>query len=400
MTETEDRPYVAAPHEPGRDTDDPPAIRRMRKAMLVGIAGVLLLLGLFGYLLADSQRQAREDVEQRFHDVAQVSAALTEGLFGVSQTGTMQQAAAQLGGRRVDERRLEALVRRGQAPYGEVFDIRGRRLAATSRAPADPAAGPAVALALRTGRAQLSNAIGSGPRALVEWAVPYRSAAGRRVYVTTIPMNVLGGFLGGFLRRVPNFADSESVVVDGRGVALGGSGMRLALGRPLRDRDLREALRGREQGDYGDDRYFAASEISGSTWKVSIATDRSDLYSSVDGARRTIPWLLFAAFALAAVAGLLFMRRSAQAAAELQRKELSERHAVEINDNIIQGLALASYELQRGERMAGSSQVAETLREAQRLVSELLGQGEVQPGQLRREAAARTDRPPPRGEGA
>jgi hypothetical protein len=43
--------------------------------------------------------------------------------------------------------------------------------------------------------------------------------------------------------------------------------------------------------------------------------------------------------------------------------------------------------------MAGSSQVSETLREAQRLVSELLGQGEVQPGQLRRGVAARTDPP-------
>jgi hypothetical protein len=99
------------------------------------------------------------------------------------------------------------------------------------------------------------------------------------------------------------------------------------------------------------------------------------------------------------------MRRAALNAAELQRKELSERHAVEINDNIIQGLALASYELERGERMAGSTQVAETLREAQRLVSELLGKGEVQPGQLRRDAAARTDppgsreTPPPPSEG-
>ena len=63
--------------------------------------------------------------------------------------------------------------------------------------------------------------------------------------------------------------------------------------------------------------------------------------------------------------------------------------------NIIQGLALAKYQLQAGEGKASADQVAETLREAQRLVSNLLGDAEVQAGQLRREIAAETSRPEP-----
>jgi hypothetical protein len=375
----------------------PPAIKRMRAAMTAGVALVIALLGVFAYSLVDSQQQAREDVEQRFADVAQVSAALTVGIFEISQTATQQQAMTQLGDARVDPRRLEALARRGQAPYLEVYDARGRRIAATARAPRDTAPTPEVRYALRTGRSRLSNAIGIGPQAVAEWAIPFRTSSGRRVYLSAIPLKNLGGFLAGFLSRVPNFADARSEVVDARGVVLGGSDLKEPLGRPLGDRALLEAMRKAKRGSYDDGRYFASSPIAGSPWRVVIATNQDDLYASVNGSRRTVPWLLFAAFALAALVGLFLLRRAATAAAELQRKELSERHAVEINDNIIQGLALASYELERGERMAGSSQVAETLREAQRLVSELLGKGEVQPGQLRRETPARTD--PPEKEG-
>ena len=91
--------------------------------------------------------------------------------------------------------------------------------------------------------------------------------------------------------------------------------------------------------------------------------------------------------------GLFVLRRALVAGAELERRELNERHAVEINDNIIQGLALAKYKLQAGEGEASADQVSETLREAQRLVSGLLGDAEVQAGQLRREIAAETTRP-------
>jgi hypothetical protein len=360
--------------------------------MTVGILGVLLLLGVFAYFLVDAQRQERQDVEQRFRDVAQVSAALTNGLFDVSRSATIQQAATEFGGA-VTPAKLDEFARRAQAPYIEVFDARGRRLAASSGAPRDPALRPAARSALRTGQAQFSDVIGTGPGAVVEWAIPFRGAGGPRIQVSGLSLKTLGQFLAGFLRRVPNFAASESVLVDGRGVVLGGANLRTPLGRPIEDHALLEALRSGGHGSYGDDRWFASARISGSPWKVVLSTSQDDLYASISGARRTVPWLLFAAFALTAIVGLTLMRRAALAAAELQRKELSERHAVEINDNIIQGLALASYELERGERMAGSSQVSETLREAQRLVSQLLGQGEVQPGQLRRDVAARTDPP-------
>ncbi len=370
----------------------PPAIKRMRAGMTAGTVLVLLLLAVFAYSLVDSQRKARDDVEQRFEDVAQVSAAMTAGLFQVSQAGATQQAMAQLGGRRVDPRRLAALARRNDRPYAAVFDARGRRLAVFGRAPTGASA--EVARAVTTGRAQLSGAIGEGAGAVIEWAIPFRSAGGRRVYLTALRLRTLGAFLGGFLRRVPNFADAQAEVLDGRDVVLGGTHEAAPLGRPLRDRALIAALEDRRHGAYAGDRWFASAPVAASPWRVAISTSQDDLYDSVSGSRRTVPWLLFAAFAIAALVGLAMMRRSAIAAAELQRRELSERHAVEINDNIIQGLALASYDLERGDAPAGASQVKSTLQEAQRLVSELLGEAEVEPGRLRRRSAAQVSRRP------
>jgi hypothetical protein len=375
-----------------RTPTTPPAIKRMRAGMTAGTVLVLLLLAVFAYSLVDSQRKARDDVEHRFEDVAQVSAAMTAGLFQVSQAGSMQQAVAQLGGRRVDPRRLAALARRNDRPYAAVFDARGRRLAATGRAPTDASA--EVRRALSTGRAQLSDAVGRGPGAVVEWAIPYRSAGGPRIYLTALRLRTLGAFLGGFLRRVPNFAGAQSEVLDRRGTVLGGTHEAAPLGRPLRDRELLRALADGRDGAYADERYFASAPIAGSPWRVAISTSQDDLYDSVTGSRTTVPWLLFAAFAIAALIGLAMMRRSALTAAELQRRELSERHAVEINDNIIQGLALASYDLERGDASAGASQVTATLQEAQRLVSELLGEAEVEPGRLRRRSAAEVSRRP------
>jgi hypothetical protein len=121
-----------------------------------------------------------------------------------------------------------------------------------------------------------------------------------------------------------------------------------------------------------------------------LDTTEEELYSEIDN---TLSWAIFVAFALTALAGLVLLGRVLKSASELERRELNERHAVEINDNIIQGLALAKYKLERGDEEASAAQVADTLREAQRLVSGLLGDAEIQAGQLRREAAAETRSP-------
>jgi hypothetical protein len=363
-------------------------VNRLRAMTIAGALLAALVLGVFAYLLADSQSEDREDVEKRFQDVAQVSGAVTNGIFQSAFQSTRTQATEKFSGP-IDQRALGQFAQQGQAQYAAVYDAKGGALGTTPGAP-DP--GPAVDTALDTGQPRLSDVMGTGQDATIEFAIPYDTPSGRRVFVTGSPTQPFADFLAASLGDLPTeFGDAETAMVDSNGVVLGGDNLSSPVGEMLHDQELLDALEGSDHGDYGDDRYFGSSAITNTPFKIVLDTSKSDLYDNLND--QTVAWLIFAAFTLALLGGLYFLRRALVTTGELQRRELNERHAVEINDNIIQGLALAKYQLQAGEGKASADQVSETLREAQRLVSNLLGDAEVQAGQLRREIAAETKRP-------
>ena len=369
-----------------------PLLNRLRAITIGGALLAALLLAVFAYLIAESQSDERENVKQRFRDVAKVSAAVTDGIFQSALVSRQQQAATNFAGP-VERLALEEYARDQQLDYAAVLDGEGRRIAATADA---PPRGAAVVFAIQNREARFSDVMGTGESAVVEWAIPYETPTGRRVLVQGSPTSAFEEFLTASLGRVPDFADAETVMVDSRGIVLGGTRLSTPVGDRLKDEELREALVRDDAGSYGGDRYFASGEISRSPFKIVLDTPESKLYESITG--ESVPWIIFGAFALMTLLGLYLLRRSTMAATELERRALNERHAVEINDNIIQGLALAKYQLQRGEGEASAAQLAGTLREAQRLVSGLLGDAEVKAGQLRRDAAAETsgpDDPPP-----
>ena len=365
-------------------------MNRLRAITIGGAVLAALVLGLFAYLLADAHSDDKEEERKRFQDVAQVSGAVTNGIFQAAFQSTQMQAAEDFSAQ-VEQQALVEFAQQGQSQYVAVLDDRGRRLGATSGTPEQP--GPAVETALETGQPRLSDVMGTGRDATIEFAIPYETASGRRVLVQGSPTGPFADFLAASLGELPTFADAETAMVDSKGIVLGGANLSTPVGETLDDTDLLDALKSEEFGTYAGDRYFAASGIANTPFKIVLNTSEDDLYESVAG--QAVSWIIFAAFALALLAGLLALRRASLAANELQRRELNERHAVEINDNIIQGLALAKYKLQAGQGKESADQVSETLREAQRLVSNLLGDAEVQAGQLRREVAAETTRPEP-----
>jgi len=75
-----------------------------------------------------------------------------------------------------------------------------------------------------------------------------------------------------------------------------------------------------------------------------------------------------------------------------------EQQALEIHDNVVQGLVEAKMELDMGHRDEGRAAIDRTLEAARNIITGLLGpQGsevELGPGELRREAAARVARGP------
>ena len=362
---------------------------RLRALTLGGALIAALILGVFAYLLVDAHSDEKRDVEERFRDVAQVSAAVTNGIFQSAFQSTQMQAAEDFSSP-IDEAALARFAQEGQSQYVAVYDDRGRELGAT---PGAPEPGPAVEVARETGQPRLSDVTGSGSEASIEFAIPYETPSGRRIFVTGSPTQPFADFLAASLGQLPGFADAETAMVDSNGIVLGGDNLSTPPGDRLADTDLLQALAREEYGSYGGDRFFASSGITNTPFEIVLDTSKDDLYASISG--RAVAWIIFASFALALLGGLYFLRRASMTTAELQRRELNERHAVEINDNLIQGLALAKYQLQVGEGEASAEQVSETLREAQRLVSGLLGDAEVQAGQLRREIAAETKRPEP-----
>jgi hypothetical protein len=226
---------------------------------------------------------------------------------------------------------------------------------------------------------------------VIDYANPFAAdSGGRRVLISAVRLPLLSAFLGGTLGELPRLKSSSGSVIDSHDVVIADPDAPRAAGAPLRDRALLAALSRAPNGDYdrnGTGRYYVSASVGGSPWRIVLAADRSSLYASVNGSRRTVPWLVFAALALMAAVGLLLLWRVGRATAELERREINRRHAVEINDNILQRLALAKYDLERGAEDSSQDRLLETMREAQRLVNRLLGD-DVGPGDLRRERGA------------
>jgi hypothetical protein len=87
------------------------------------------------------------------------------------------------------------------------------------------------------------------------------------------------------------------------------------------------------------------------------------------------------------VVGALASRLSeAEHDAQLQQELRS--CAVELNDTVVQGLALSRYQIDGGDPTAAAATLETTLGRAQELVADLMGDMKLEPGGLRRARAA------------
>jgi hypothetical protein len=353
---------------------------------------LLLLLAVFAYALARSQDQQRHDLEKRFNDRAEVAASVNEAIFSLASSQVKSIDAATFGGPTISAAALTARAAQSGSPYSAILSSDGKVLAATAGAPKNLGSGPHVKKALTSKQTEYSSLMpGPGGMAIVESATAFPTKFGVRVDVTATSGDFLSQFLNSFLSRLPAVGAARSYVIDPERKLIATPGAKTPAGTPLPDKELSAAVTRKSHGAYAGSRYFTSASIAGTPWRIVLSAAQSDLYSSVQS---TVPWIIFGAFVLMAALGLFLLRRVLVANTELERADLSRRHALEINDNVVQRLVLAKYALDRGATEMSQQKLAETLRETQQLVTSLLEEKEIAPGSLRREAPSSADGPP------
>lgn len=137
-------------------------------------------------------------------------------------------------------------------------------------------------------------------------ALPTRS--GTRYLLSGIPPATLQPFLLGELRQIPGVKGSYNSVVDQHGLFIASTNPQRPAGYRLHTAAQVHALHSRN-GVIAD-RYFDRETLPNTGWSIFLSAPQGPLFASVSGFRKWLPWLIFIAFGLVAIASLLLVRRA------------------------------------------------------------------------------------------
>ena len=350
-----------------------------RPGLLIGNAALgLALLGVFAYVVVDSQATSRRRSEQGFSAEAAISAQLAASIFTTSASSGEAAAAKAFGGRTVDVGALTSLAKQSGRAYMLILDRNGKLIAASRGATAAVRARATGASqhirAALEGRSSFSDELPApaGRGYVLEWALPFKTPFGRRVEVSALDSSLIFSFLSGALAPTRGSASGRAYVLDSQNRIVAVSGEAAKPGdRPSAPILLNALAAGRRQGTYrksGVERYFVSAPVQGSSWRVVLSEPTSRLYGVLAGSRSWFLFVVLGAFALAGAAGLLFFRRSLQSGAKLadanreltavnatleervaERTAAAEERARELarsNDELEQFSSVASHDLQ------------------------------------------------------
>ena len=250
-------------------------------ALAALIVGALVSLGV---VVRDAQRDGIRSAERRFSERADVSAALTQSVFGALGTSSQAELKRQFGGSTAQvRRRLRRQFKQAHIPYMAVLDHRGDVIASVGKAPKSFIVGEA----LRGGPA-LSDVRPSPGGRVVEFGPRFTGDDGPRLLVEGIPLALMRRFLNDYLMRLPNPDGAKLAMVDGNGALL-------ATGRPKRASHLADPM-------------SAVAAVPGTHWRLRLVADRDRVLAGVN----RLPWLawtMLAALGLAVIAGAVLYRR-------------------------------------------------------------------------------------------
>jgi signal transduction histidine kinase len=341
-----------------------------RPGLLIGLAALgLALLGVFTYVILDSQATSRRRAEQGFGAEAAISARLVASIFTTSATSGEAAATKSFGGRTVDVGALTTVAKQSGRAYMLILDRNGKLIAASRGAPAavraraTSSASKHIRAALE-GRSSFSDELpaAAGKGYTLEWAMPFMTPFGRRVEVSPLDSGLIFNFLSNSLSQSRQGDPSAlAYVLDSQDRVVAASGEAVKPGSLPDTPRLLKKLATNAQGPYRDrlgvGRYFVSAPVQGSSWRIVLSERTSRLYGVLSGSRSWFLFLLLGAFGLVGAASLLFFRRALQSGAKLAQAndELTAAN-VTLEERVAERTAVAE---ERARELARSNEELE-----------------------------------------
>jgi len=324
---------------------------------------VLALLTVFAVELSDTQAKSKSGIEVQVHERAVLAGALISSLFQTVQQGVPQDSKV-YGSRTVSDKTLNAQGL--QSGYLAIVDPDGTLLASsrglTAQARAELARSAALAL-IRSGHPYgLGNLAPYGSTGVIDFAIAFPTPYGTRILVTGFTPGALSSLMTRELHSIPGVKGAHNYLVDGNDIVLASTNPAAEVGRTIPGVGAVQVLQHLSGNVRG--RYFDQVELTNSTWRIVLAAPDGPLFASVTGPHQLVPWLIFGAFALVALAALALGWRVLRSADQLQivnsrleevndeltgANETLERRARELarsNQELDQFASIASHDLQ------------------------------------------------------
>jgi diguanylate cyclase (GGDEF)-like protein len=297
-----------------------PVTRSLRELLRIWLPAVCILTFLIvgmSVLLARSQAQSRSDLEQRYALRTALASRFVTAYITDIQTRETAFATRFLSARVVTDEEFDRVAGVFGFDAGLLLDARGRVLHVM---PANPGL---VGARLDTvydhlraavaGKVAVSNIVPSAARGLpiVAIAVPFETPFGRRVFSSSVPL--VEGPLSAFLADALPYSGARAYLIDaGDQVMVAGGSDELALSSPPAVETSHGAI-----SVAGSEYRFASAPIAGTPWRLLALAPTHQLFAPLAGWQRWVPWVVLAAFGLAAAAALGMLSRLMRQKAEL-----------------------------------------------------------------------------------
>ncbi len=285
--------------------------------VVVGACVVLAVMTVFAIELSDTQDKSKSGIEVQVHQRAVLAEALIGSLFQTVQQGVPQDSKT-YGAATVTNQVLDTQEGK-QSGYLALLGSDGTVLASsagfTAQARSELPASGVMALIHSGHPYALGNFTPYGSTGVIDFGVPFPTAYGTRVLVTGFTPGALSSFIAGELKQIPGVKGAHNYLIDGNDVVLASNNSAAKVGHLIPGAGAVQVLRSASGDAHGH--YFDQVVLMNSHWRILLSAPDGPLFASVTGLHQLLPWLIFGAFALVALAALVLGHRVLRSSDEL-----------------------------------------------------------------------------------